>query len=331
MVLDHPLALALFALLPLFALGFRLCFLRDKRRLRALGGGWRYQSLLDVFVFKSFFSFLFFGLFFSAALLALAGLRWGEHLVEERRVGQEVVILLDVSNSMLAADEKPSRLERSLLTVRAVMEGLRNARFAVVLFKGQAVTVVPLTEDRYALDTALSYASPAIMTSPGSSLEAGLEESLAAFSGTGSSYRAILLFTDGEYLSGNPLGPAARAGEQGIPILVAATGSEEGSRVLLPGGRTLLDGSGQPVVSRLALEPLRRIATLSGGEVYRLSGRVEEAAGRILEDLRGQREGEMILGMRREKTDRYRVLLLLALGFLSVHVLIKAVRWRDVL
>ena len=94
---DRPAYLFLFLLFPLIVLAWRLEVGRGRATLRVLGGRWRSSVLMDVYLFKSFFSFLFFTFFFAAAVLALAGLRWGEHLVEERRSGQELVICLDVS------------------------------------------------------------------------------------------------------------------------------------------------------------------------------------------------------------------------------------------
>ncbi|UCF96649.1 MAG: VWA domain-containing protein [Spirochaetaceae bacterium] len=328
---DRPAVLFLLFLFPLIALAWRIDFFRGRRTLRALGGRWRSAALLDVYVFKSFFSFLFLSLFFFATVFALAGFRWGEHLVEERRSGQELVICLDVSNSMLAEQQEATRLQHSIRTVRRTVEALEGVRIALVVFKGQAVQLFPLTEDRYVLETALRYVSPSVMTDPGSGLEEGILKSLASFPPSSQTYRSILLFSDGEYHSGDPLGAAEQARSARIPVYVVAVGGDEGAAVKLAGGRVLTDKNGDPVVSRPRIEDLEKIAEISGGQLFRLMGDDREMPQNILGAMKAQAEGNMVLGMRREKKDRFRFLIFLSLLFLSLSLAVKAIRWKNIL
>jgi Ca-activated chloride channel family protein len=328
---DRPALLLLLFLFPLIALAWRIGFGRGRATLRALGGRWRTAILLDVYVFKSFFSFLFFVLFFVAAVLALAGFRWGEHLIEERRSGQELVVCLDVSNSMLAEEGGASRLQRSIRTIRRTVEELDGVRIGLVVFKGQAVQLIPLSEDRYVLETALRYVGPSVMTDPGSGLEDGIRRSLESFPSSAQTYRSILLFSDGEYHSGNPLAAAEEARSAKIPVYVVAVGRDEGATVKLPGGKALSDIDGNPVVSRPRIEDLDRIAELSGGRLFRLLGEDRDMPEKILGAMKAQAEGNMVLGMRREKKDRFRLLVFLSLVFLTLSLAVKAVRWKNVL
>jgi Ca-activated chloride channel family protein len=328
---DRPALLFLLFLFPLIALAWRIDFSRGRATLRALGGRWRSVILLDVYVFKSFFSFLFFTLFLVASVLALAGFRWGEHLVEERRSGQDLVICLDVSNSMLAEEGGASRLQHSIRTIRGTVEELDGVRIALVVFKGQAVQLFPLTEDRYVLETALRYVGPSVMTDPGSGLEDGILQSLESFPPSAQTYRSILLLSDGEYHSGNPMAAAEAARSAKIPVYVVAVGREEGAAVELPGGKVLLDGDGNPVVSRPRLEDLDRIAEISGGRLFRLLGEDREMPEKILGAMKAHAEGNMVLGMRREKKDRFRFLVFMSLVFLTLSLAVKAVRWKSIL
>jgi hypothetical protein len=108
-------------------------------------------------------------------------------------------------------------------------------------------------------------------------------------------------------------------------------GSEEGAAVRLSGGKLLTDDSGNPVVSRLRIEVLERIANISGGELFRLAGEDREVAEDILGAMKARAEGNMVLGMRREKKDRFRFFVFLALMFLGLSMTVKAVRWKNVL
>jgi Ca-activated chloride channel family protein len=328
---DRPGVLFFMFLLPLIALAWRIDFSRGRGTLRKLGGKWRAGILVDVYVFKSFFSFLFFALFFIASVLALAGFRWGEHLVEERRSGQELVVCLDVSNSMLAEERGASRLQHSLRTLRRTVDALTGVRVALVAFKGQAVQLLPLTEDRHVLETALRYVGPSLMTDPGSGLEEGIMKSLDSFPPSAQTYRSILLFSDGEYHTGNPVAAAERARTDKVPVYVVAVGADEGAVVKLPNGRTVTDQDGNPVVSRPRLEDLSKIAEISGGKLFRLVGDDREMPDKILGAMKTQAEGNIVLGMRREKKDRFRLLLSLALLFLILSLGVKAIRWKRIL
>jgi Ca-activated chloride channel family protein len=328
---DRPALLFLFFLFPLIALAWRFGYSRGRAMLQELGGSWRSTVLLDVYVFKSFFSFLFFTLFYVSSVLALAGLRWGEQLVEERRSGQELVICLDVSNSMLAEESGSSRLQRSIRTIRRTMEELEGVRIALVVFKGQAVQLIPLTEDRYVFETALRYVGPSVMSDPGSGLEDGIRRSLESFPVSAQTYRSILLFTDGEIHSGNPLAAAEEARSAKIPVHVVALGTDEGALVKLPGGRVLSDAKGNPVISRPRIEDLDRIAEISGGRLFRLLGEDRQMPQKILGAMKAQAEGNLVLGMRREKKNRFRLLVFLSLVFLTLSLAVKAVRWKNVL
>lgn len=330
-MIEHPRLLWLLLLLPVFAVLWWLALGRVRRSLRLLGGAWRLEALRDVVLFKSFLSFVFFVLFLASGVLALAGLRWGEQLVEERRAGREVVLALDVSHSMLATDGQLPRLERALRAVRRLLPQLENTRVALVAFKGQAARLLPLTEDPYALDTALRFVGPQVMSSPGTGLAEGIAAALDSLDPERGSYQAVVLFSDGEHLEGNPVGAAQRAGERGVPIYVVGTGSEEGSEVHLPSGAPVLDPSGRPVISRLRADTLQRIASVSGGAYHDLQEGEAQTVQALLSDLAGREEGGLVLGMRRQKKDRYRLFVLIALSCLALGAAVRAVRWKDTL
>jgi Ca-activated chloride channel family protein len=325
----------LLAVIPLSVLGL-VSFRRGARDLLRVVGRWRYLRMKDVYLFKNFFLHLLFLLSYVSAVLALADFRWGEVLEEERRRGQEIVFVLDISRSMMAADvadgagAAATRLERAKSAIRLLAARLDQPRFALVVFKGAGVKLVPLTEDTYALETVLTHLSPDILTAPGSDLEQGLETALASFSDDPGRYRAILLLTDGEYHSGNPAAAADKAEQAGVPILVAALGTEEGAEISTPGGETVLDLRGNPVVTRLKLPGLRKIARQSGGEIFRLTA-AEEAEKELLAALAGLWEDELSPGFLRVNRERYRFFLSLAVCFLTLGIVVRGIRWKDML
>jgi hypothetical protein len=127
------------------------------------------------------------------------------------------------------------------------------------------------------------------------------------------------------------LAAAEEARAARIPVYVVAVGAEEGAVVRLPGGQVLSDSDGNPVISRPRIEELDRIAEITGGRLFRLLEEDRDMPDEILGAMKAQAEGNMVLGMRREKKDRFRLLVFLSLLFLSLSLAVKAVRWKKVL
>jgi Ca-activated chloride channel family protein len=203
-------------------------------------------------------------------LLALAALlepAWGESGALEAR-GSDVVVCLDVSRSMLATDEEPTRLERAREEIRALAAAARGDRLALVAFAGEARLVVPLTRDGEALAALADAADPLSVARGGSDLGAALDAALAALDAGSGDAAAIVLLTDGEDHGGGGLSAAERCRARGVPVHAVGLGSARGSKIPVPGPRGpefLRDPAGAEVVSGLDADSLRRIADASGG------------------------------------------------------------------
>ena len=304
-------------------------YYQGKSSIRRIAGGWRSRSLQEIYFVKMFFGGLFFEFFVLFGVFSLADVRWGDRLEEDSRSGNEIVLAIDVSRSMLAPDIAPSRLEASSRAMRAFIQERPDTRFAVVLFKGKAVSIFPMTEDLTSLEAMFRNLSPDLLSTGGTNIQEGLRAALAAFNETGR-FQAVLLFSDGEALTGNAVEEAKRAAAEGIPILPVAVGSEEGAQILLEDGSVVRDGQGNPVITRLNRVTLERIARLSGGKVYDIRD-----VGSIWRELpaiwKGMSPEEAREGLRLTYRPVRKYLLLLALLFLVISLLIRALRWRNAL
>lgn len=326
MQLEHPAALGLMALAPALALLLAVRFRADRASLRALVGPRRFERLYNVWLVKSFFAGAFAVAFVVLASLALAEPRGGRRLVPDERAGLDVVFLLDVSRSMLAADLQPSRLASAVSAAERLAEALPGPRIAVVAFKGDAYRLLPLTEDPEALALVLAAADPDLSTSIGSNVEAGLRAALASLPDPGR-HRAIFLFSDGESLEGDAVRAAREARAAGVPVVPIALGTESGAQLVLADGRTVFDRSGRPVVSRLNISQLEDVAEASGGRVYRPE-ETARIAGELLPLLKGLGEKDWTQGVRAERRPLYRLFLSIALGLLLLGRLVRVARWR---
>lgn len=210
-------------------------------------------------------------------LLALARPQYGFAWEELHRRGLDLVVAVDTSRSMLAADVSPDRLTRAKLAVRDLQRLARTDRLALVAFAGTAFLQCPLTLDDQAFAQSLDLLNVDLLPVGGSSLGAAIEEALRAFKDSGRNHRVILLFSDGEdHESETALAAAARAAEAGVKIFTVGVGTATGDRLRLVDaqGRTsyVLDENNQPVISRLNAELLRQIARKTGGDYLPLLG-----------------------------------------------------------
>jgi Ca-activated chloride channel family protein len=327
-MIRHPeWLLLLLVLVPLVFTQLREYRLAE-RDLRRLFGPKR-RDVHSVLLVKWFFSSLFLVLFVVFTVLAVSGITWGRRSVEEDRRGLDVVAAVDVSRSMLATDVGPSRLERSRELLRSMVQDLPDARFSVVVFKESAFTLVPMTEDRPAIESFIRSMGPGLSSAGGSNLEAGIRTALESFPDGSDRNRAIVLITDGEALSGSAVDAAEDARSAGIPIFGVAAGTEEGTTIPLASGDILTDGRGNPVISAAQPDVVEDLATVSRGTSFSMTeADVFSGLVRGLADFRSRRESE---GFRLVAVERYQGFLLVALAFLALHVAVRVIRWRDLL
>jgi len=221
----------------------------------------------------------------AAALLVVAVARpqWGEMPAEETIRTRDLVIALDVSDSMLCEDLRPSRLTRSIETLIRLLPQLEGNRVAVVVFAGEAYSLVPLTTDLSAVAVFLEGVGPGMVALPGSNLERAVDGSLKLLPSEGEG-RVLLLFTDGENLQGDVNAATDALSEASVGLLGLVAGTERGGPIPehdeRGGVHYKRDQNGQPVVTRAHPEVMTEIAETVGGEVVSLGdpGAVHEIA-----------------------------------------------------
>ncbi len=319
--------LFLFVLIPIIVIQL-LNYKRGRADIKLLSGD-ESEELLTVYDVKSFFLALLFDLFVFAGIVAMAGVSWGTETVEEDRAGLELALVVDVSRSMLAEDISPSRISRTASVIRGLVRELPGTRFSMVVFKGDATTVVPMTQDSAVVDSVLDYLGPALISATGTNIGRGLEEALDSFPEGSARNRAIVLFTDGGSLAGSPYEALNDAVYRGVPIFPVGAGTLGGTTVFLSDGTPILDRNGNPVVSRLEPEVLVNLADESGGEYFSLAE--PSVFTGLLSALRQYEEVRTVRGFRLEPVRRFRLFAVLAAIFLFAHMLLRTTRVRGLL
>ncbi|MBU0756108.1 MAG: VWA domain-containing protein [Planctomycetes bacterium] len=204
-----------------------------------------------------------------AALIALMQPLWGEGLRKIKQRGVDLLVCLDLSQSMLARDLLPSRLERAKSELCVLADRARGDRIGLVAFAGEARLIVPLTRDMDSLMELVDLTGPLTVERSGTDLGAALEAALDALQGQTGDHEAILLLTDGEDLEERGLEAAGHCRERNIRVHCVGFGSSRGSKIAVEsdeGESFLRDSSGSEVVSAMDPASLRRIAETTGGE-----------------------------------------------------------------
>jgi Ca-activated chloride channel family protein len=212
------------------------------------------------------------------ALLGLGLVCWmdprlGDEPMAVERRGLDLVLCLDTSRSMLAADLEPTRLQRALQDVRALLPQLEGGdRIGLVVFAGQARLWIPLTHDVDSFRGLLDEVDTEIIKVGGTDLAAALRKAGELVGGDDATTSAVLLLTDGEDLAGAGQQAAAELGKRGVVVHTVGYGSAMGSKItLLQKGQQdfLRDSQGNEVVSRMDPDSLRALAAATGGDFVR--------------------------------------------------------------
>jgi len=208
-----------------------------------------------------------------AAVLALAELRWGFTWEEVKREGVDIVVALDVSDSMLVEDVEAggelSRLDRAKREIADLLKLLEGDRIGLVAFAGTAFVECPLTLDYGAAEIFLGAIDTELIPVKGTAVGTAIQTSLEAFEGASHTSRAIILITDGEDHGGKALEAAEQAKIEGVRIYTIGIGRDEGSPIPAPGGGFRRDRRGEIILSKLDETTLQKIALTTGGAYVR--------------------------------------------------------------
>ncbi|MBE5034112.1 VWA domain-containing protein [Gallalistipes aquisgranensis] len=216
-------------------------------------------------------------------VVALARPQFGSKLREVTRQGIEIMLAVDVSNSMLAQDFEPNRLERTKFAINRLLEGLRQDRVGLVAFAGDAYVQLPITADYVTARNFAAQLSPTMVSRQGTAIGAAIDLAASSFSSGSEGSRVLIVISDGENHEDDALAAAKRAAEQGIKIYTIGIGTPEGAPIQI-GGEFLKDDQGNMVVSKLDEPSLEEIALSTGGAYIRATNKsigLEEIIAKI--------------------------------------------------
>ncbi len=287
--LEHPMMVWLYTGVPVLVVLYFFLRRWKKNAMTRFGDPVLVRRLFpDVSVSRPAFKFVFLLLAFVFLVTGICGPLIGSKLEEVKRKGADIVIALDVSNSMLAEDLKPSRLERAKQAISRLVDRLDGDRIGIIVFAGDAYTQLPITTDYGAAKLFLSSIEPDMVPRQGTAIGAAIETAQTAFSDSSRKHNAIIILTDGENHEDDALEAAKTAAERGTRIFTVGMGSVEGAPIPVYSNGARVgyrqDRSGQTVVTKLDATMLADIADAGKGRFVRATN-TDDGLGMILKDL----------------------------------------------
>ena len=255
-------------------------------------------------------------------IVALARPQFGTRLDTRERVGIEAIIALDVSNSMLAEDVKPNRLEKAKMMVSNMVDGMKDDKIGLIVFAGEAFVQLPITSDYVSAKMFLETISPSMISVQGTDVAEAINLSMRSFTQQEDVTRAIFVITDGEDNEGRAVEAAKQAASQGIRVYVLGIGNPGGAPIPIPGtGQYIIDNEGNTVVSKLSEEMCREIATAGNGS-YIYVDNSSSAQRKLMEQLDRLSKTKMESQIYSEYDEQYQGFVLIGLLLLLIDVLL---------
>ena len=272
------------------------------------------------------FSFVLLGL--ALAITALAQPRWGYTYEDAKRKGLDLILAVDTSRSMLSNDVPPNRLQRVKLAAQDLINELQGDRAGLVAFAGRAFLQAPLTIDYDTAVEAINDLDTNTIPEGGTNISEAIDLAVRTFGKSAIGNRALIIFTDGEELSGDALKTAKAAVAAGVRIFTIGVGTPEGSLIPVSngdGGGTAFvkDSNGQVVKSKLDEKRLKEIAESTGGFYLHLEDGPRTMKQLFTEGLTKMQAGDIDARLSRRPIERYQWPLGAAIFFLAASFMMR--------
>jgi Ca-activated chloride channel family protein len=322
---EHGYYLYLLTLLVVFTIFFIYNKIKRKRQLESFGDPNLVNRLLpDASKYKNLLKFVLFALGFAILVLGIANPQIGTKLIEAKRQGVDVVVALDISNSMKAEDAKPSRLEAAKQYIARLIDKLQGDRISIIVFAGRAYTQLPITTDYSAAKLFLSTIDCDLIDEQGTAIGAAIDLSMETFKPEETGKKALIIISDGENHEDDAVASAEEAAKKGFIINTIGIGSPNGAPIPVYNGNVrssfLKDNEGNVIMTKLDPSMLKKIATTGGGK-FILSGDSDPDLAQLVDQIATMDKKEFESKIYSDYESRFQYFLAAALVILAAEVL----------
>lgn len=267
-----PNVLYLLIILPFVAIFYFYSNYRRTKRLRKYGDPELLSMLMpEASAHRPVFKFWVLWIALGLSIVMLARPQFGTRLKKVKRSGIETIIALDISNSMLAEDVVPSRLEKAKSLISRLVSNFNDDKVGLIVFAGDAFTQLPITSDYISAKMFLESITPSLISSQGTNIGEAIRLAIKSFTPQEKVGRAIIVITDGENHEGGAVEAAKEAASKGMKVFVLGIGSPDGSPIPLEGSNDYRkDNQGNVIVTRLNEQMCREVAQAGNGVYIRV-------------------------------------------------------------
>lgn len=313
--------LLLLLLIPVFFLVQALVLRMRRNRIRKFGDEALVSGLMPSYSKgKVWVRLVLFSIGFFFFVIGLSRPQIGAKLKEHETKGAEIMIVLDVSNSMLAEDYSPNRLERAKLAISRLVDKLREDRIGLIVFAGNSFVQLPITTDYVSAKMFLNSITTGSVPVQGTAIGEAINTAMRSFSIQSEKSRAIIVITDGENHEDDPVAAAKQAAEMGVRVFTIGVGSPEGKPIPMD-GELLKDKDGEIVVTRLDEKVLQDVAQAGNG-VYVRAGNSEFGLNPIIENIKRMEDEKYNSIVFEEFDEQFMYFLGIALFFFVIEMLV---------
>ena len=317
---ESPIFLYLLILIPILFV-IRLLNIRQRRKkLRKFGDPSLLKELMpDVSLFRSEVKFWLAMGALALLIVMLARPQMGTKISHEKRNGIETIITLDISNSMLAEDVVPSRLDKSKMLVENMVDHFTNDKIGLIVFAGDAFVQLPITSDYVSAKMFMQSIDPSLIATQGTDIAQAITMAMNSFTQDDKVGRAIIVITDGEDHEGGSLEAAQAAKKKGMRVFVLGVGDTKGAPIPSGDGGYLTDNAGQTVISALNEDLCRQIAQAGGGAYIHVDN-TNVAQNKLNDELTKLQKGDITSTIYSEYDEQFQAFGILALLMLIIEI-----------
>ncbi len=319
----HPVYLYLLTILPVLIAFYIYTTITKKKAVKRFGDPMLVSQLMPEISRKR--ERLKFWLFFAAiavTIFLIAGPQFGSKLETVKKKGVEIMICLDVSNSMMAEDIRPNRLEKAKQMLSRMTDGFKDDKVGLIVFAGDAFTQLPITSDYISAKMFMSSINPSMISTQGTAIGSAINLAMRSFTPNEITGKTIMLITDGENHEDDAVKAALSAADKGVKVNIVGIGLPKGAPILINGSNEYMkDNSGNVVITQLNEQMCQEIAAAGKG-IYVRADNTNSALRALQAEINKMNKTELESKVYSEYDERFQSLAWIVLILLIVEYLI---------
>lgn len=322
---DSSIYLWLLAIIPIMTLLMVWAEWQRSRMLRRIGDKDMVMALLpDASAKRRWIKFILTQLIIATVIIMVARPQMGVKTSHEKRNGIEAIIALDISNSMMAQDVIPSRLQKSKMLIESLIDNFNKDKVGMIVFAGDAFVQLPITSDYVSAKMFLQNIDPSLIRTQGTDISEAINLAVRSFTQQKNIGKAIIVITDGEDHEGGAAEAARAAREKGYKVFILGVGKSSGAPIPVADGGYMKDNSGSTVMTALNEQMCREIAEAGSGTYIHVDN-TSSAQERLNEELSKMQRGDIDTVIYSEYDEQFQIFAMLALILIIIEVCISEV------